>query len=162
MNNKLRNKKGVTLIETVLYLSLFSIVFLVIIQFFFATTDLNNNVAIRNQFERDTIFLDEHINQSFKDTISLNEINTVFGSSSGVLSLNTNSGLLEYYLEDDRIYVDRSGISNPLTGSGYVVTNFLLNRVEWEDNSLRGINITIDLEDEKNNYNKSFNSNYML
>jgi len=92
MREKIKNTKGMTLIEVVLYLGLFGMFFLVMVQFFFFVGDSNQLSGESLKIDRSIIFLSQHFEDSFKKGISIDEEGTVFGSDSGQLILSVSEG----------------------------------------------------------------------
>lgn len=126
---KKKLKKGFTLIEAIVYLALFGIVFLTIVQFTFAMAAQNKDNEDQIIVEREVIFLNEHLNESFTNTQSINEGSTVFNNDTGSLFLTTSSGLISYTIVDGSLIFNSGSVTEQLTSVGIRIDKFHLERV---------------------------------
>lgn len=142
-----RKFKALTLIETIVYLAIFSFMITLVIQFVFVV-DKGNDVGLsRVEMEKQVIYLGQHLADSFETSVSINETNTVLNDSNGILYLNHNGTYIEYTLNNGVIEVDRGSGKVPITTPEYTVTNFLLEPVRNAGGTLAGIRVHIDLEE---------------
>ena len=66
MKNKLLNKTAFTLVEIIIYLAIFSLVFTSFIGIFFIVDKSNKNAIAQKQVQNASIYLSQHIQESFK------------------------------------------------------------------------------------------------
>ncbi len=92
MLNKIKRLSGMTLIEVVLYLALFAMFFLVMVQFFFFLGDSNQLSGENLKIDRTMIYLSQHFEDTFKRGVSIDEgeDGTIFGDESTKLVVNVN------------------------------------------------------------------------
>lgn len=87
MQKMVKNLRGITLIEVVLYLALFGMFFLVMVQFFFFIGDSNQLSGESMKIDRTMIYLSQHFEDTFKRGVAINpeeEGGSVFGVGTGV------------------------------------------------------------------------------
>ena len=142
MKNRL---KGVTLIETMLYIGLFSIIMVIILNFMLSTQEATNRNNEKTNLNRTSVFLSQHISDSFSKTISINQDTSVFDSDQGVLTLNFSSEGKQYTFIDSRIYFNNI----PITPTSLSITQFKLEPVFKDLTALIGVKITISAYSEK-------------
>ncbi len=119
MKNRL---KGITLIETMLYIGLFSIIILMVLNFMLATQESTLKNNRRGQVYKSAEFIIQHINYSFDNALVVNEENSIFSSSIGILELQFADASKRYTVSNATLYFDRT----PITPSNISVTQFAL------------------------------------
>ena len=82
--------KGMSLIETIIYLALFGLIFATITQFSLSIAEANRNAEYKNAIEKNIIFIDEVISKSFEQSDAIDVNNSFFEQTNGKLKL-TNS-----------------------------------------------------------------------
>ncbi len=155
-------EKGVSLIETILYLALFAIIFTSVVSFMLAVSENNRIAKARNRVESSMIFVTEHISESFDLATSIDVDETVFEDSSGVLTLVTPSGLVEYSVDSGRLMYNSGGSSTPLTIPDIVVTNCYLEQVLDKTSEVVGIRITFGIEYDDGEATEEIITSYLL
>ncbi|OGD34501.1 hypothetical protein A2988_03210 [Candidatus Azambacteria bacterium RIFCSPLOWO2_01_FULL_46_25] len=135
--NKLKAERGFTIIETLIYASLVSIVAGVL------TVSVANNLKAYNKSEaRQNVLANANaalklIMDEVKYAKSIYTPTSVFGSANGQLSLETvqnaptgeNTTYVDYYLDGGRIYEKREGqAALPLTSDRVFTTSLLFTR----------------------------------
>ncbi len=165
MQRRYTNIKGLTLIEVVLYLALFGMFFLVMVQFFFFIGDSNQLSGESLKVDRAMIFLSQHFEDSFKNGVSVDEINSIFDNDTGKLSMsvkwpgNQTPEDFEYTLTQGVLFAGGTAI----TRGDLQVTKFLLESIEDNADNLVGVKITIGLSSRgRNPVNKEISNNYLL
>lgn len=135
MKNRL---KGITLVETVLYIGLFSSIIIIVLNFMLSTQEATQRTNIRSHLSTASQFVSQHINYSFNKTISVNKDTSIFNNDQGLLDLQFTDGNKQYTISDSRIYFD--GI--PITPSSISVTKFLLEPI------YKGVDLIIGIRTE--------------
>ena len=118
MKNRL---KGITLIETMLYLGLFTVIIIMVINFMLATQESTLNNNRRGNVYKSSEFIIQHINNSFENTLSIIDTNI----ASGILELQFTEGNKQYYISDTTLYFD----TVPITPPNISITEFNLEPV---------------------------------
>lgn len=147
-----QNKKtyeGLTLVETILYLALFAIIFFTVMQFVLAIGENNRRAMARSRVETSQIFVLEHLQESFAVAESVNDVGSLFDDDSGVLLLNLPSGSRQYSLNNGRIMYESGGVSVPLTAPDVVVSRFYLEEVLNAASATVGVRFTIVITTEE-------------
>lgn len=141
--------KAFTLIETILYLALFNVIFFAVITWGITLTQSNRNAEYKNAIEKNAIFLSEHLGDTFKRGVSVDAANSDFNVSTGKVRVNLASGYLEYENVNNVIKVTNGTSSFDLTDRFVQVTNFTVSPVIIAPNTIIGANITITFVAEK-------------
>ena len=139
MKNRL---KGITLVETLLYIGLFSIIIVIIMNFMLSAQEATRRNDINSNISRTAELITQHLSYSFDRTISVNELNSVFNNNIGVLELNFANESKQYTLIDSTLYFD----SIPITPSTISVNQFLLEPTYKNGTTIIGVRITIELQ----------------
>lgn len=135
MKNRL---KGITLVETMLYIGLFSVIILLVLNFMLTTQEstLANNK--RNQIYKVSEFIVQHINYSFNHAISIEKEPL----QSNILQLQFTDGNKQYYVSDSTLYYD----SIPLTPPDILVSQLTLEPLYDKDSNPIAVRINIDIQ----------------
>jgi len=157
------NLKAVTLVESIVYLALFGAIFLVIIQFAVTIGSSNDKSIANNELQRSLIFINEHINDTFTESSSVDKDNSVFNSTEGRLRFNTTSGYMEYTIEQGDLIFDNNGVqTNTISNPEYNITNFYIEPVFAKDGSVTGVKLTTNISASKSGVDREFHSSYLL
>lgn len=143
----MRNKfKAMTLVELVVYLALFGVIFLSIMQFVMATNQNNDTARGRNLIEKNTVFILRHLEQAFSSVQSIDEINSIFDIDQGKLVLNTNDGIKQYQLSGTKLEYNYGGSDFDLVQPGFEITSFKIEKILNNDDQLVGVIISITMD----------------
>jgi hypothetical protein len=110
MKNKL---KGLTLIETILYVGLFSIILLMVVSFMLTTQQSTDKTERTESLYTSSQFITQHINYTFENATSVDEINSIFEIEPSKLSLSIDTLNKIYELQNDELHYDGVSISPP-------------------------------------------------
>lgn len=133
-----------TLVELILYLALFSVIILSMVQFFVFVS--NKNVDARNRIElsRNVIFVREHFTQVERSITGFNDGSSVYDSDSGRVVFTTSNGDVSYTRSGGDIIYNR-GTDITLTPDGVVVQKFRATKHVDTDSNTVGVTISITL-----------------
>ena len=147
MRNRLKKYRGITLIESVLYLGLFAITFTTIMQFYFSTGNSNIRSAENFRIQRTRIYLVEHLDTTFEEAVSVDVANSTFDDDDGVVRLNVGAGYVQYQINSDgQIEVTDGTNTDPLTPPSLNVSKFRIDRSTSGTSSLDFLEFSIDVE----------------
>lgn len=146
----MKKLKGITLIETVVYLALFSAIFIVIVQFGLRTLSFNAFSLHANEIQKATLFTRQHFERQFEKAIAVNEAQTIFDTSPGSLTLTLDSGDETYLMDDSRLALLRGAETVYLTPDGYNVTQLLFEPLRSIEGEVYGVRTTLVLVYEDN------------
>ena len=136
-------EQGITLIEVVIYLALFAILFVVVVEFTLAVSERNRNARARTEVERSLIFALEHIEDAFDNAQSIDAGSSIFHSDNGVLVLTVSGEQVMYSLTADTLEYSRTAGSFNLTGPRISVDVFRLEEILDESSAVIGARITL-------------------
>lgn len=162
-NVKINKYRGVTLLETLIYIGLFGVVFITLIQFMISIGDNNQDVAERTDAARYKLFLYEHIEESIDWTVSINEVNSIFDVPNGILYLDNGADYIEYELSNGQLIVERSGgIPIAITPANISVTSFTIDELYGIDSQLIGVEVEVVYTIKNSRLEGSLNHLYRL
>jgi hypothetical protein len=145
-----KTRKGLTIVETLIYMALFSILFTTILGYVIFISQSNANATTRLGLQKQIIFLSEHIASTFKESSSIDILNSTFNSDTGKIRFIEGSSYLEYSITSEKIKVNIGGVNTFLTDSTAKVDIFRVERVNSESGSIIGARVKILLSDKKN------------
>lgn len=141
--------KAFTLVETILYLALFNVIFFSVITWAIALTQSNRNAEYKNAVEKNAIFLSEHLKDTFQKGISVDQANSTFNVPNGKVRIVNASGYMEYFTTSNKLVVTNGTGTFDLTDKFVNITNFTVSPVIVPPNTVVGANITITITAEK-------------
>lgn len=129
------NRRGVTLLETLIYLALFAVVVSLVSVSAQQALSLYSYAKIRggvSEQARQAAFL---IKREIKNASGIYTPTSIFGSNPGQLSLETtinlpadeSSTFVDFYIDDNRLFIKREGLDPELLiGGQYIVPRFIV------------------------------------
>jgi len=159
----MKKLKAITLVESTIYLALFGIMFIAIMQFVITMRD-NNRVAIEKvDLERVVIFLTNHISDTTKNATSIDETNSIFAQNDGKLIIIKDENTYEYKLENGSLIYTDNSTPIMILDPDYKVTRFYLEKIYNNQNSLLGTRLELTVESIKTSKNfKAIRTSYIL
>ncbi len=142
MKNKL---KGLTLLETVLYIGLFSAVLLIFVTFMLNTQEATTRTQNKTSLHKTTSFIAQHINYTFESTDSIDGDSSIFETDIGKLDIIVDEAPKVYELQNSQLFYDGVLISSP----GVLVERFYLTPI-YEELDVIAVRIEILLRDSSN------------
>lgn len=153
--------KAFTLVETILYLALFNVIFFAVITWAIALTQNNRSAEYKNAVEKNAIFISEHLNDTFKKGLSVDSVNSTFDVATGRVRVTSATGYLQYSRNGNILTVTNGINTFDLSDRFVHVTNFTVSPVIVSPNTIVGANITITITAEKfPNLTKTIQSYY--
>jgi hypothetical protein len=138
-----------TLIETVLYLALFNVIFLSVIGFTISMTESNRKAEYANAIEKNAIFISEHVQQTFSKANAIDAPNTTYLDSNGKIRLQVLGGFKEYSLLNGVVVVGNGTTITPISDSLVTITSFFVEPVTTSTGLQTGAKITINFSASK-------------
>lgn len=130
------------MLETVLYIGLFSAILFIIVNFMLTTQEANTRNKGSESLFRSRQFITQHINYTFEISDSIDESLSVFDSDNGELAIIKDTTTKSYILQDSKILFD----GTPISSSDILVERFYITPI-YEDTELIGVKIDIDIRD---------------
>ncbi len=155
------DKKGYSLIEALIYLSIFVVVSSVIISLIWSMIRMNRQVTPLNSISRAAVSSLEAINREIRGAVRVDLINSIFSTSTSSLELITQGdqgfpGRVKIYLSSGVIKMDKDNIYlGPLSPNNVNVDALTFNYISSSTQSL--IKIEIDLSSGVGEYRKTEN-----
>ena len=159
----MRKLKGITIAETLIYLALFGIIFIAIVEFFITMRD-NNRITIEKiNLEKVTLYLTNHISDGFKNSIGIDENNSIFAQDASKIRILKNDKYIEYSLQNNSIIYSDNGTILTILDPNYRVTRLFMEKILNDKNILQGIRLEMTIVSIKNaNDIKSIQTSYIL
>ena len=146
MKNNKYKLQGITLVETLLYIGIFTLIMFTIMNFMLSTQESNRRNDIKTEIHKTSEFLSLHLSDSFEKTLSVNKDTSIFNSNQGQLDINFSSGINQYKVSNNKILFNNI----PLTTPNITVTQYLLEPVYKGTDNIIGVEITIGIQSTKN------------
>lgn len=162
---KPRKLKAITLVEQLVYLGIFGIFFIVVIEFAIDISSNNLAAKYRNMLERSNIYTYEHFEDSFYKADTIDPGNTTFNSDMGKIRLirSIDGSYFDYKIQNSRLYFTSESGSNYLTNPNVIIDKLLFTPVYAPDNSLIGSKVEITFRNsKKSNITKNFETLFDL
>ena len=127
--------RGISLVETLLYTAILSIVLLVVAETLIAVTRSSGNLRAAQRIERDAGFALERMVREIRDAEAVDAAGSTLGAHPGVLALNatTVSGsprAVLFYLENGVVYLKEDGVVvGPLSSAQTSAANLVFRRI---------------------------------
>ena len=134
---------GATLVEVLVYLALFAMIFVVFIRLFWYVSENNRRATYRGELDRSAMFVFEHLDTIVADASSIDENLSVFNADEGALVLQVDAASVSYSLASGVLYYQTDGVAIPITSGKYDVDSFFLERVLNSDSKLIGTRLTL-------------------
>ena len=147
-DNSRKRYSGILLIESVVYLGLFALLFLALIQFYFTIGSSNQRSTANLLLQRTRIFLAEHTEETIRDSLSFDILSSKLDDDSGILRFETTTGYKEYYLENGVLKITDGVDIFPLTPPNTLVTRFRGEVAEDSGSNMYYLEIYIDLQNQ--------------
>jgi len=163
MKRRTGKLKAITMVESVIYLFLFGLIFITIIEFAI-TLRANNRTSLEKvNVEKVVIYLNEHISDSFKNTLSIDEANSLFASDSGWIRIIKNGGYKEYSLINGNfIYSDNGNIIS-IIDPDFKIEKLRFDKILNSRNELQGIRMELKIVSIKKSTNfKEYHTSFLI
>lgn len=132
---------GGTLVEVLVYLGLFALVFVVFIRLFWYVTENNQRANYRIELTRSAVFVHEHLETAVASPNKIDKDSSVFDSDEGKLVLTDGLNTLEYILANGVLYVQSGGTAIAITSSRHTVEKFYLECIADNVGGCEGVRV---------------------
>lgn len=159
----MKNFKGFTILETLLYISLFSFVFIGIVEFALVTGSFTRSAEDILTIERSLIFIDKHVEELFEGSDLISDSESVFFNNSGVLSLTKDGVIYIYRVENGRLTVTYNSQKFYLSPIDYFINSFYIEPITYSQSLItEGVRISISINSAKTENIRELKSLYFL
>ena len=165
---KLRSyTKGFTLVEMLVYISIMTIIFTVIVTTILSFTTSYHRLAALRLLDHSATDALERMTRDIRNSTSIDAINSTFGSSNGVLSLiatqNAVSTTTKFYLASSVLKVNvNSVLIGPLTTTNVVVTSLAFTSLLSTNTSAVKVDMTLAATDGPLTVTKLYHTTIIL
>ena len=171
MTNKiLKNNKGFTLIETIIYIVVFSMMSIALVQVIISINKAYGAIKSNQALEMSA---SDSLNKMSRDIRNATSVligpSTNFGVSPGKLALSSKDGsgvvhTVEYYVDANKmLQVKEDGISvGKLTSSSTPISNLVFSQITTGNSSAVKIDLSLQVLKDKATTTESFHSTYVL
>lgn len=155
----MNNKKGYTLIESLVYITIFLFVSVIIIELILSVLETHRQVTPINTLSREAVSSLEQLTREIRGATSVDMANSVFATSSGSLQLNTTNQTgdlrtVKFYLDLNKVKIDDNGLYlGPLSSDLVTVTSLIFNLATSTKQDL--VKIELSLTAGSGDYQKS-------
>lgn len=150
LNLKQSNKRGFSLVETVIYIGLMTVVLFSLVSLISSASNLYLNLKDSKSIENNAINIMNTINTRVAMSSKIDIVNTVFDNPIGSISLVSydnvgHSTTSRVYMLNNRVYLSQNGADiGPLSSSDVRVTSLLLKNTSTSTIDGFKVEITID------------------
>ncbi len=165
MINLKTNKKGMTLIEVIVYLALFAIFFTTILRFVRVISEYNKIAEDRIIINQTSIFVAEHIKDIVENSLAIDTVNSDLSQPLSTVRLNKGTSYVEYSIENSKlVFTEASTNQTILTPSQVGISLFELNPIlNSDETQLLGIKAKITIYNFKTpKVNTTIETSYIL
>jgi type II secretory pathway component PulJ len=156
-------KDGFTLVEAIIYLGIFSLIFTVIVQFSLITAENGRISLTRKELGELILLVNASLKESFANASSIDLANTTLSSDNGQITLNLNpSGNIRYTIQNSRIQVTRSSVSNDISTADFACNRFRVSSILNETLTIGAIIEITCVSVKFPQVNSEFRSNYLI
>jgi hypothetical protein len=164
---KLRFKhkfRAITLMELLIYLALFGVIFVSVLQFTLQVEENNRRSLNHNLLQKYSIYLNQHMAQAVDDTDSVDIAGSTFANSQGVLDLNPFAGgAITYRLTTGQLSINRGSGAVNITPSYLTIDNFTVERIRDSAGGDVGVKITVHMYSNfDSDVDNTLQTNYMF
>lgn len=145
-NKKLKRIKGITLLETLIYVSIFTMFMVIVIQLLLSVQLNNNKVKQVLDLEKDRIFITNHIEELLdsKNREILQE-NSVFNSDNGSITFLDGESYVKYDIQNNKLVFFDGMNTIPISSSKTVINKFNISKYENEFAEIVALKFDIEI-----------------
>ena len=130
--------KGITLLETLLYIAIFSSILFVIIGFMLSTQEASLRNERRSNIHQTSQFVIQHFSDTFTKIREIDINSSVFNNDNGLLSYSYSDGNHKYSLINGKLVYDFT----PITPSNIIITKFSIEPLYNRKNIISAVRVT--------------------
>lgn len=162
----LSSKKGLTIVELVIYATLLLLVMFIVVNVVFSITGSHRKIMLERLLEYNGVVLMDKLARDIRNADSVNLGLSVFNQNSGVLVLNSNNNGVNYSVKFDllngilRFFDENNQISN-ISSDSVSINSLIFNH--FSNSNSDGVKIDIEIQADYGNESKKINiSNFVV
>ncbi len=132
MRTLLHKKKGSSILELLIYVTILSVFMLVMSQMVVTILRTYNSVKLAKDIESAGLSALERMTRDIHNATSINTSVSTFGTNPGILQLNQNASttVVKFYVATSTLRLNENGLYvGPLTPSGVTVSNLVFRQI---------------------------------
>jgi hypothetical protein len=143
-------KKGISLTEMIIYISLLTIILVVIINSLVSIVKSYRVIKSARDIETSAVLALDRMEREIRNAVNVDAGNSVFNTNLGSLGLNTvddsgNAATVKFYLDNGALVISENGVySGPLTVSGVNISTLIFRRITTPNST--GVKIEMTLQ----------------
>lgn len=155
---------GITLIEILIYMALFAAVFSLVVGLLVQMREQNRIARDSIKIEQNMMLIDEHINTVIGDTLTVDELASIFDNDNGTLAVTLeDASQVEYERVGSELRYVTATASVPITNQSVVVTKFRVERVLDAESNLIGARVSCTITStHESDLSKSWENFYYI
>lgn len=142
---KLCKLAGVTLLEMLVYLTVFGLIITTIVGFALTINNSQNRENKNTAKSNDAMFVLQHVSSKIAKTVSFDEANSVFNNDNGKVRLNMNSGVGEYRITSGQLVYYDGVDSTPITQPTNSVTKWRIEPRFYQQTQLIAVEVYLTI-----------------
>lgn len=143
----LRYQQGVTLVEVIMYIAFFALFFIVLIQFYFFLNNQTTQAQVSLILDRNQIFLDQHLSESFESSQNIDLTNTNATLPNPIIELLNQDGTTQIYNFSDNnlTYTNNSDETSDMLARSIAINMNSIEYIQSPQGEVIGISLNFDL-----------------
>ncbi|MEK7182162.1 MAG: hypothetical protein AAB679_00145 [Patescibacteria group bacterium] len=156
-NKKVGDKKGISLIETLIYMAITTMVLIFVVNMMMFTSKTFNSFKISRDIKNSAIISMSRMTNEIAKAKSVDTTSSLFNNPNGKLSLNmTNGDKTTFFLDSGILKIERNGvIEGSLSLTDIFISNLIFKMITNQNGE--AIKIEMNIKDKENGFTKSEN-----
>lgn len=154
---KMCNKKGISLLETIIYMAITTMVLVFVVNMMMFTSTTFKNFKISRDIKNSASLSVGRMVNEIRKAKSIDDVLSLFNNPNGKLSLNmVNGDKTTFFLDFGILKIENNGlIEGNLSSDDTFISNLVFKKI----NNTKGqaVKIEITIKDKENNFTKSEN-----
>lgn len=142
--------KAITLVETLVYIAIFSMFMLVIMQFLISTQINQDKIYKELELEMNRIFLTNHLEDELRYNFNFDKNNSTLDENDSYAVFLNNQETLIYRIENGDFILEKGSDITKLTNNKATIESFHLETINTAEGEIAAIKINIGLEHKDN------------
>lgn len=141
--------KAITLMESTIYLGMFALLFVTMMQFFFTIGSANQRSSGTVNLQRFKIFLTQHLEDTIRNSDGFDETNSTTEQDISTLRFFYGAGYKEYYVSNGTLYITNGTNAYPVTSPSVNVSKFRADVIQDSGGKMYRMDLIFELQDRK-------------
>lgn len=139
------DESGMTLIEVLVYVALFGLIFVTILQYAATMVQFNATARQRTVADKHVLFLEEHIRDTVRKATGIEESESVFNQGVSSIQFSSDEGILWYHVTNGILNFYDGVDAESITDPDCQITRFYLEPIRNAGDELIGFRAEISV-----------------